>query len=347
MATLKDIAAHLGLSPATVSRALNDFPEVNAKTKTRVREAARRMNYRPNKAAQRLVSGRSGMIGVILMNAERQTGDPTFFEVTGGLSQHLAKQDLDLIFQVDMSSDPTAPYRRLIEKSAVDGFLIQGPMRDDPRIAYLQRAGVPFAVHGRADPGPADYAFYDIDNYAAGADAARLLAQLGHRRIGFVNGPEDLAFAQDRGRGVLETLRQFDGAEAEIHHGPPTQRHGYDSALALLEGAQAPTAILCASTLTASGVCRALRQRGLRCPQDVSVLAHDDGIAAQRAVEFDPPLTVTRAPLREACQPLAEMIGQLVNGAPPEQFQTTARAELIVRGSTGPAPRPAQQGGTP
>ena len=340
MATLKDIATELGLSPATVSRALNDFPEVNAKTKKRVAEAAKRLNYRPNKTAQRLVSGRSGMIGVVLKNTDHKNADPTFFEVTGGLSQQLAGKDLDLIFQVDISEDQIAPYRRLIEKSAVDGFIIQGPTREDPRIAYLEEKGVPFAVHGKAEMGQVDYAFYDIDNYAAGADATKLLANLGHTRIAFLNGPKDYAFARDRRHGYLDTLASFDITNGDewICNGAPSEKFGYTQTAALLDQDTPPTAILCASTLVASGVYDCLKERGLRCPEDISVVAHDDAIASARAIEFNPPLTVTRAPIRDACEPLADIIGELLDGKCPEDLQITSRAELIVRDSTGPAP---------
>jgi len=340
MATLKDIATELGLSPATVSRALNDFPEVNVKTKRRVSEAAQRMNYRPNKTAQRLVSGRSGMIGVVLKLSPQQTADPTFFEVTGGLSHRLAEKDLDLIFQVDIGDDQIAPYRRLLQKSAVDGFIIQGPTRNDPRIAYLEKKGVPFAVHGKAETGDVEYAFFDIDNYAAAADATKLLANLGHKRIAFMNGPADLAFARDRRRGFLETLSSFGITASDdwIKNGPQSERFGYDFTNNLLDAPNPPTAILCASTPIASGVYECLRQKGLRCPEDVSVVAHDDAIATARAIEFNPPLTVTRAPMRDACQPLADMIGELLEGKTAKDLQNTARAELIVRDSTGPAP---------
>lgn len=340
MATLKDIAIELGLSPATVSRALNGFPEVNEKTKKRVSEAAQRLNYRPNKTAQRLVSGRSGMIGVVLKNEDHQNADPTFFEVTGGLSQQLAQKDLDLIFQVDISDDQIGPYRRLIEKSAVDGFIIQAPTRNDPRIAYLTEMGIPFAVHGKTELGEVTYAFYDIDNYAAGADATKLLANLGHKRIAFLNGPKDYAFARDRRRGYLETLDQFgiNTGDDLIFNGAPSEKYGYEQACELLGKGSKPTAFLCASTLVASGVYDCLRERGLRCPEDLSVVAHDDAIASTRAVEFNPPLTVTRAPMRDACEPLANMIGDLLDGKSPKDLQTTARAELIVRDSTGAAP---------
>ncbi len=340
MATLKDIAAELGLSPATVSRALNGFPEVNARTKEKVESAAKRLNYRPNKTAQRLVSGKSGMIGVVLMADKNRTADQTFFEVTGGLSRHLAEQDRDLIFQVDISDDPVAPYKRLVEKSAVDGFIIQGPSRNDARIAYLQEIGMPFVVHGKAEVGPVDYAFYDIDNISAARDASRLLTDLGHRRIAFLNGLQDRAFARDRRRGFQQSCIEagIENPDKWILFGPQTPQFGYSGAEEFLSRSEPPTAFLCASTLAAQGVSDYLKKNGLSCPTDVSIVAHDDAIVTARAIEFDPPLTVTRSPMRDACKPLADIMGQLLNGANPKDLQITSSAELIVRSSTRSAP---------
>lgn len=341
MATLKDIAAELGLSPATVSRALNGFPEVNAKTRAKVQDAARRLKYRPNVTAQRLVSGKSGMIGLILRNTGAITADPTFYEIIIGLSQQFAAQDLDLIFQAAVGPDELAPYERMIDRSGVDGFVLHAPIRNDPRIKYLQERGLPFVVHGKTDLGPVNYAFFDIDNHAAGLDATRLLLDLGHRRIAYVNGPEGLAFARDRRRGYLEAL-EAQGLAADpslMRFVDMSSEAAQPATLALLDLPNPPTAIICASTMQATGVMAALAERGLRCPEDVSVIAHDDAIPTLRAVDFQPQLTVTRAPLRDACEPIARIMGQMLADpgiAPP---QITQKADLIVRASTGPAPK--------
>ncbi|MDG2339599.1 MAG: LacI family DNA-binding transcriptional regulator, partial [Paracoccaceae bacterium] len=196
MTTLKDIAAELKLSPATVSRALNGFPEVNAKTRELVRETASRMNYRPNQFAQKLVSGRSGMVGLILKPFEATNGDSSFFQVMSGLSRILAQTELDLVFQASTDEDIVAPYQRMVDKKMLDAFILNGPEQDDPRIAFLQEKEIPFVVHGRV--GDADYAFYDIDNRQVAADGVNLLCDLGHARIAFINGHQHYSFAIDR-----------------------------------------------------------------------------------------------------------------------------------------------------
>lgn len=340
MATLRDIGAELGLSPATVSRALNGYPEVNARTRMRVEEAARRMNYRPNQIAKKLVTGRSGMVGMVLKPNPTSAGDASFYEVMFGLSEQLARRDMDLVFHAATDDDPVAPYRRLVQKNTLDGFILNAPVLDDPRIAYLIAENVPFVVHGRA--GQAAYPYYDIMNDAAGADAVDLLADLGHRRIALLNGPAHHAYAVERLAGFRRAMAAHGlGVPAHaIFHDSPSDSYGYQAALALLSGrlGRPATALVCASTVTASGAYRAAQDLGLSIPGNVSVVAHDDALPQLRAVNCHPALTVTRAPLRDASEPLAQALCDLLDGVPGAQLQTVARPQMIVRNSTGPTP---------
>lgn len=339
MATLKDIGVELGLSPATVSRALNGFPEVNVKTRDRVREVADRLGYRPNRVAQRLVTGRSGMVGMIIKIRADMSADQTFFEMLTGLTAALGAHDVDLVLAVDQDDDPVLPYRKLMERDILDGFILNAPVPDDPRVAYLREQGIPFVMHGQTGP-DVSYACYGIDNAAVSQDAVRLLTSLGHKRIALVNGQLRYAYAVDRLRGfkaamaaeALPVPAAFASGDAE------TEMHGYTQALAMLSGRDGlpPTAFVCASTLIAAGVIRAAKDRGLHVPQDISVMAHDDALPLMDAVGLEPALTVTRAPLRDACVPLAEVLIAHIKGAAAEQ--RVDRAELIARASTGPVP---------
>lgn len=342
MATLKDISAELGLSVATVSRALNGFPEVNTKTRDRVRATADRMGYRPNRIAQRLVTGRSGMVGMIAKINDDMTTDQTFLEIIAGLTAALGERDADLVLAVDQHDNPVVPYQRMLERGVLDGFILNAPLPEDPRVAFLQARGVPFVVHGQTG-GTSDYAYYGIDNEAVCADAVALLADLGHRRIAFLNGDTRLAFARDRARGFARSTASMGLSipEAFCVSEPPSESYGYTRALAMLAGrfGPRPTAILCSSTLIAAGVMRAAGDLGIAVPDDLSVMAHDDALPQFRALDFKPPLTVTRSPLRDACVPLANQLIDLIDGADPKDLQTLIRAEVIVRASTGPVPQ--------
>lgn len=340
MTTLKDIAKELGISPATVSRALNGFPEVNTRTRALIEDTADRMGYRPNQIAKKLVTGRSGLIGFVLKASASGQSDPSFYEIMFGLSDQLARRDMDLVFHAPTDDDLTAPYKRLIAKNILDGFILNAPVAADPRIGFLEAQAIPFVVHGRTSG--ADYAYYDIDNRRALSEAVHFLADLGHKRIAFLNGPESHTFARERARGFLDAMRG-QGTDLPDHaqvHGPVTEDQGYTAALSLLSGRRgaAPSAIICASTLVAAGVYRAAADVGRAIPAQLSVIAHDDAVPQMRAVNFTPALTVTRSPLRDACAPLAAHMEALLTGTPPTALQTLVPAELIARGSTGPVP---------
>ena len=342
MATLKDIGAELGLSAATVSRALNGFPEVNAKTRTRVRETADRLGYSPNKIAQRLVTGRSGMVGMIAKINAEMTADQTILEILTGLTAALSARDVDLVFAVENGDDPIAPYKSMIERGILDGFILNAPQHDDPRVNYLKSKDIPFVVHGR-DRSDVDYPFYGIDNAAVSSDSVAFLADLGHRRIAHLNGDTLFTFSRSRARGFLAemTARGLTVPDQFRRSESPSESYGYTQALAILSGRHGPrpTAVVCASTLIASGVFRAAADLGLEVPADLSVIAHDDALPDYRALEFAPPLTVTRSPLRDACVPLANHLIDHISGADIADLQTLARAEVIVRSSTGPVPQ--------
>lgn len=338
LATLKEISAELGLSVATVSRALNGFPEVNKATREKVRQTADRLGYRPNRVAQRLVTGRSGMVGLIVKIKPDMSADQTFFEILTGLTAALAERETDLVLAVDQGDDPVLAYKKLLERDILDGFILNAPELNDPRVNYLRKRGIPFILHGqdRRDP---DYPTYGIDNAAVSRDSVRLLAQLGHTRIALINGELSGAYANDRQDGFVEEATAHGLAPDMVRNEASLESHGYTHALDLLSSGAPPTAFICATTLIASGVMKAARDRGLSVPGDISVMAHDDALPLTRAINFDPALTVTRAPLRDACAPLANMLVDHLNGTPAHDLKVVFKADLIVRGSTGPAPK--------
>ncbi len=325
------------MSVTTVSRALNGFPEVNEATRVKVRETAERLGYRPNRIAQRLVTGRSGMVGMILKIKPDMSADQTFFQTLTGMTAALAAHETDLVLAVDQDADPVQAYRKLLERNIVDGFILNAPVRDDPRIAYLKDQNIPFVLHGRDRDAP-DYPFYDIDNHAVSTDAVDLLANLGHRRIALINGEVQYTFGLDREAGFRQAMAGRDLAPGWIVNDATLEQQGYQAALDMLSQANAPTAFVCFSTLVAAGVMQAARDKGLSIPKDVSIVAHDDALPQTRAIEFNPALTVTRAPLRDAPEPLVNHLISVLRGAAATDHQQLVRAELILRGSTGPVP---------
>jgi LacI family transcriptional regulator len=338
---LKQLSEMLGLSQTTVSRALNGYPEVNAATRERVLQAVRETGYRPNKAAQRLATGKAGSIGLVMPTAQGLPSDVHFGEFLAGLGEEAVRHDFHFVIMPADPDDEIGALRRLAISGNVDALFIAYMRANDPRLTMLQSLSIPFVVHGRSFGAEPDYPYLDIDNEAAFCDATRLLLQLGHRRFALMNGPAHLDFAIRRKNGVVAALaeRGLTLGESRTSHTPMTEEEGQLAMERLLQLPDRPTAILCSSTVLALGAIRALNQAGLRLGEDVSLIAHDDVLPMLKPENFSVPLTTTRSPLRAAGVRIAQrLIGTVKqSGAFPEQ--ELWKTELIVRASTGAAPR--------
>ncbi|WP_275788937.1 substrate-binding domain-containing protein [Pararhizobium gei] len=338
---LKKLAEMLGLSQTTVSRALNGYPEVNHETRQRVLRAVRDTGYRPNRAAQRLATGRAGSIGLVMPIAQGIDSDVHFGEFLAGLGEEAVRHDFHFVINPSAPDDEEATFQRLAASGNVDALFLAYIRVGDPRISMLKSLPIPFVVHGRSIDQPATYPFLDIDNTAAFYDAARFLIQLGHRRIALINGPENLTFAFRRRRGMQRVMEEnglvFDNDLA--HHSIMTDEYGYSAMQRFLGHPAPPTAVLCSSTVMALGAVRAINRAGLELGKDISLIAHDDVLPMLKPENFMVPLTTTRSSLRAAGSRIAaRLISHILKtGDYPEQ--ELWRAELIVRASTGPAPR--------
>ena len=338
---LKQLAKHLSLSQTTVSRALNDYPEVGRETRRRVKEAANRFGYRPNPHAMRLATGKSHAIGHVLPADRTLMVDPHFSEFIAGAGEVYSEHGFDLMLHIGGGEDERAIYRRYAEGGSVDGVVIMGPRHDDWRIGLLKELELPFIVHGRVGELETGYAWLDIDNRGAFARATKLLTDFGHRRIGLLNGFEVMTFAAHRRQGYLDALaaRGIAPDPAIMFSEQMTEEAGYRRARQLLEGANRPTALLCSSMLLVSGAIRAIHELGIGIGTDISLIAHDDGLPFLNAEGLSPPLTTTRSFIRQAGSRVAELIIAGIAhpaAALPHELWTV---DLVMRGSTGPAPR--------
>jgi LacI family transcriptional regulator len=342
MATLKDISRHLNLSVTQVSRALNGYSDVNENTRKRVLEAAKELNYHPNIAAQKLVSGRSGMVALVLPKHPQLSSDNNFLEVVSGLSQVFSGRDMQFVLHIAREDDEIiSVYRKLIDRGALDGFVVVEPLLDDPRINFLRERGVPFVVHGRTRT-QTDYPYYDIDNDGVGFALTRHLIDKGHRRIAFINGLEKRNYSLARTDGYRKALEES-GIEFDpdlIRYGRMNDALGMISTVQFFTGASPrPTAVICGNTLVARGVYATLKSLGLSVPDDVSVVAHDDVLPDVRGSAFYPALTVTKAALRNSWAPMAAYLVGAINGEPVEDLQEVAASEFIERASVAPPKR--------
>ncbi|QDC09810.1 LacI family DNA-binding transcriptional regulator [Oceanicola sp. D3] len=339
---LKQLAANLGLSQTTVSRALNGYPEVAESTRKRVLAAATQHNYRPNTRAKSLATGRAMAIGhVIPISTNHEMMNPVFGDFIGGAGEIYARAGYDMMLTVVPDDDEDTAYRSMAQRNSVDGIVIHGPRKDDPRIALLKEVGLPFVVHGRAPVDDHDYSWVDVNNRRAFERATLHLADLGHHQIALLNGLEGMDFAMRRREGFEAALTARGLTfRPELHRSEEmTESYGYEAAAEMLGHSNPPTAFLVSSLITSMGVRRAVEERGLAMGRDVSIITHDDDLGYFKNGGEVPVFTATRSSVREAGRITAEMLLGLIDSEESGPRQHIMEAELTLGSSTGPAPR--------
>ncbi len=340
--TLKELAHALGLSPTTVSRALNGYPEVNEDTRWRVMEAARKLNYRPNTRAKSLATGRAQAIGhVIPVTDKHEMVNPVFADFVAGAGESYSRAGYDMVISVVADADEAQAYRDLVGRGSVDGVIVHAPRQKDARIPLLLDLGIPFLVHGRSSGIDAPYSWLDINNRRGFRRATDFLLDLGHRRIALINGLEFMDFAARRRSGYLDALaaRGVQPDHALLASAEMTETNGYRTAQRMLAMPDPPSAFLVSSILLAIGVRHAVWEAGLELGRDVSVITHDDDLSYLKNGDDVPLFTATRSSVREAGRLSAEMLLDLVANPASGPVNRLLEVELMVGRSTGPCPR--------
>jgi LacI family transcriptional regulator len=339
---LKELATRLGLSPTTVSRALNGYPEVNEATRERIVAAAKEHNYQPNSRAIRLATGRAMAVGHVIPTANRhEIVNPVFADFIAGAGEFYSRNDYDMLLSVVADEDEEQTYRSLKVKGNVDGVILHAPRENDFRIPLLSEIGLPFVVHGRATGTTKPYSWLDVNNRRAILRATEYLLDLGHTRIGLVNGLEFMDFAIRRRRGYVEALaiRQITPDPALMSSGEMTEVVGFRAAANMLTLPDPPTAFVVASMISGMGVRRAVESAGRQLGRDVSIIIFDDDLSYMKNGEERPIFTAMRSSVREAGGLVAKMLLDRIahpDLAPTEQL---LEAELVLGQSTGPAPK--------
>lgn len=343
---LKQLAAQLGLSQTTVSRALNGYPEVSDATRKRVAQAALATGYVANPRARGLATGRAMAIGhVIPISTSHEMMNPVFGSFIAGASETYLAEGYDMTLTLTGDADEADNYRRLQAKGNVDGIIVHGPKMNDGRIPFLTGLGLPFVVHGRASDIDTPYSWIDMDNVSGFRRATDFLLDLGHRRIALINGLEFMDFAHRRRIGYTQALaaRGIAPDPSIIRGEEMTEPYGYRATAAMLAQDDAPTAFVVSSLITAIGVRRAIHEAGLTLGRDVSVVTHDDDFSYLSNGRDLPMFTATRSSVREAGRLAAEMLLRRVADPRLAPETRVLEAQLIIGASTGPAPSPVKK----
>ncbi|MYT28212.1 MULTISPECIES: LacI family DNA-binding transcriptional regulator [unclassified Streptomyces] len=364
--TLADVAARAGVSPATVSRVLSGRYRVTEGTRGRVLRAVAELEYVVDGPASALAGAGSDLVGILV----NDIADPFFGVLAGAVQGELGGaagpggEKLAVVCSTGGSPERELDHLTHLQRQRAAAVVLTGGAPEDPeharalsaRLARLTEAGTRVVLCGRPRPEPPGAQAGEeaeetpprfagrppaavqpvtlaFDNRGGARRLTGHLLALGHRRIGCVAGPAGRTTTAERLAGHRDALAAHGVADVPERTVPGAydRASGYDAALELLRREPALTAVVAANDTAALGVCAALRDRGLRIPEDVSVTGFDD---LPFSADATPALTTARLPLREA----GARAGRLAVGraAAPPGGVATLPAELLVRESTGP-----------
>ncbi|HZV52794.1 MAG TPA: LacI family DNA-binding transcriptional regulator, partial [Candidatus Dormibacteraeota bacterium] len=325
--TIYDVARLAGVSPATVSRALNGSGRVAAATRRRVEAAVAQLGYEPNRVARSLATSVTHTLALLLPDIT----NPFFPALVKGV-QLLADERRYTLLLCNTAADPEREkeYLRVLRGKRVDGVILVGLKLDGRRIRSAL-GNIPVVVLDRSVDLPGA-AVVQVDHRGGAVLAVRHLLELGHREVAHVAGPKELAVSRERLEGYRQALE-----EAGLPYRPQlvveadfTEEGGYEAVRRLCAAGRF-TAVFAANDLSAIGIVAALRERGLTVPDQVSVVGFDDIHLCAYTV---PALTTVRQPAYAMGRRAAELLIDAVEGGDPRGV--VFQAELVVRGSTAP-----------
>ena len=278
-ATIQDVARKAGVTTGTVSRAFNNYPDIRPETRRRILDAAEELGYRPNISARNLAGKRVPNIGLIISGIlEGDEKDIHAFQLLRGILAYTREKGLEMaMYATDSEMQARESYTDFCQRHSISGTIVCGIRTDDKYFEDLMRSGIPtvaidFPV--RTENG----GWVSIDNRAAAEDAVKTLLDSGHRTLLVMSGTESADVTQVRMQGVRDACaRTGYGLKDEmILSGGYSQEEAYRRMKAYLaSGGERPDAVFCLSDLMALGVMDALKEAGLRIPEDVSVVGFD------------------------------------------------------------------------
>ena len=331
--SIKEVAAHAGVSVATVSNVLNRPDIVARPTRDRVHASIRQLGFVRNESARQLRAGRSRTIGLVVLDV----ANPFFTDLARGVEDEANKAGLAVILcNSDDQESKERRYLDLLEEHRVQGVLITPVVGAGTRLARLQRRGTPVVLVDSRSPtrGQCSVA---VDDVLGGDLAVSHLLAVGHERIAYIAGPPAIRQVADRHEGALRAMRRAGRPADELQviqagslNVAGGQRAG--ASIAAMPVSLRPTAVFCANDLIALGVLQEMTRNHVRVPEDISIVGYDDiDFAAAAAV----PLTSVRQPRLQLGHTAARMLlDESADGEGHQHRQVIFEPELVVRQST-------------
>lgn len=333
--TISDIADRLGISKASVSYALNGRKGVSEETRRKVLELADAVGFQASSAAVALSASRSGTIGIVIARDPSViTAEGFYMRTLFGVEQYLNEADGALLLRLTgEDGEDLDVYRRWARQRRVDGFLLFDEFEDDARIPLLDSMGMPAVLVTSKDlDDPIGRLITpEIETVKVLLDH---LHTLGHKRIAHVSGPTSYVHEQVRAE-LLRAEGEARGMKVTHVAGTYEYESGAECTSRLLGGRWPPTAIVLGNDIMATASLRTAADRGVRVPRDLSIVAWDDSVLC---VVARPRLTAMDHGLVEKARLATDLLHQLIDGSS-ERHRRSPVGTLLVRSSTGPAPR--------
>lgn len=330
-ATLKEVAGLAGVHPGTASRALNPATQalVSAATVKRVQAAAKTLAYRPNPLARGLKTNRTMMVGIVIPDLTNALFPPI---IRGAQTVLLTAGYMGLIADTDNVPAREQEAFDALRERQVDGLIVASARRNDATVRAAEAAGVPIVLINRRDD-TSHLPVVQGDDTNGMEQAVRHLYDLGHRRIGHLAGPSDLSTGAARTRAFRQLMRELGADPADdlvVECATYSPEEGARAGRILLDHG-APTAVIAGNDQIAVGLLDVVRERGLRCPEDLSIVGYNDMPYVDK---LSPPLTTVRVPHAEIGAEAARILLRRLAEDTLDVRTVTLPVQLQVRGST-------------
>ena len=333
MVTIKDIAKLTDFSVTTVSRALNGYSDVSEKTRKKIKEAAKQLDYSPNALARSLVMNKTKTIGLLVSGLTRESVKDNFtYEVICGINDYVGQVDYDLIvFNTNTTKQKEKSYAQLCRERKVEGVILQGIKTDDIYLQEIIESDIP-CVLVDIPIETETVGYVTTDNILGARQAVEYLIKLGHREIAMINGHNKAIVSQLRYEGYSEALLDAN-IQLKIEHvkdGGFEEDKAKKVAKELLTESPEITAIFCASDLMALGVLKAAKELNLKVPEQLSVIGYDDIILASYTT---PTLTTVAQDKYQMGYEVTKLLISILEGNAEKQHKILEN-KLIIREST-------------
>lgn len=327
--TIRDVAAVAAVSPATVSRVLNDDERVQPELRERVLNAVARLGYRPNRAARSLRTQATRVLGLIISDIQ----NPFFTSLVRGVEDAANERGYSVVLA--NSDEDLAKEQRYLEVAAAEqmaGVILSPASSSRTRIKVLTDSGIPLVTIDRRITAEADSV--SVDNRASAEQAVRHLIEAGARRVAMITGPADVSSAADRLAGYHAAMAAagLPVTDDLIAGGDFRAEGGHEAARALLASPSRPEALFVANNLMLVGAINALTEAGVRFPDDILIAGFDEMSWAG----FAPPLTLVEQPTYDIGRRAAELLLRRIDADDAPIEHVVLHATLRVRSSSTP-----------